>query len=151
MLLIQKYRLCLSRRTRLTMNQNPSKYLHQSLPQVRENQCLNKNRPTRNREHPFYHHPKWKRFPISKSKREKWCFLLIGEQVGSLPQNFSRNDVQITTEPGDIVLYSGNQLVIFFGSNSWSYTKLGHIEGLSEQELSELLDTDSAVIEIKTN
>ena len=73
------------------------------------------------------------------------------EQVGNLPQNFSRNDVQITTEPGDIVLYSGNQLVVFFGSNSWSYTKLGHIEGLSEQELSELLDTDSAAIEIKTN
>lgn len=73
------------------------------------------------------------------------------EQVGSLPRNFSRNDVQITTEPGDIVLYSGNQLVIFFGTNRWSYTKLGRIEGLSEQELSELLDTDSAVIEIKTN
>lgn len=73
------------------------------------------------------------------------------EQVGSLPQNFSRSDVQITTEPGDIVLYSGNQLVVFFGSNSWSYTKLGHIEGLSEQELLELLDADSSVIEIKTN
>lgn len=73
------------------------------------------------------------------------------EQVGSLPQDFSRNDVQMTTEPGDIVLYSGNQLVAFFGSNSWSYTKLGHIEGLSEQELSELLEADSAVIEIKIN
>ena len=73
------------------------------------------------------------------------------EQVGSLPQNFSRSDVQITTEPGDIVLYSGNQLVVFFGSNSWSYTKLGHIEGLSEQELLELLDADSSVIEIKRN
>lgn len=36
------------------------------------------------------------------------------EQVGSLPQSFSRNDVQMTTEPGDIVLYSGNQLVVFF-------------------------------------
>ena len=50
------------------------------------------------------------------------------EQVGSLPQSFSRSDVQMTTQPGDIVLYSGNQLVIFFGSNSWSYTRLGHIE-----------------------
>lgn len=70
------------------------------------------------------------------------------EQVGSLPQSFSRNDVQMTTEPGDIVLYSGNQLVVFFGSNSWSYTKLGQIEGLSEEELSELLSTNSASIEI---
>ena len=42
------------------------------------------------------------------------------EQVGSLSQSFSRNDVQTTTQPGDIVLYSGNQLAIFFGSNSWS-------------------------------
>ena len=72
------------------------------------------------------------------------------EQVGNLPQSFSRNDVQTTTQPGDIVLYSGNQLVIFFGSNSWSYTRLGHIEGLSTDELTALLDKDIAVIEIKT-
>ena len=71
------------------------------------------------------------------------------EQVGSLPQSLSRNDVQTTTQPGDIVLYSGNQLVIFFGSNSWSYTRLGHIEGLSTDELTALLDKDIAVIEIK--
>lgn len=71
------------------------------------------------------------------------------EQVGSLPQSFSRSDVQMTTQPGDIVLYSGNQLVIFFGSNSWSYTRLGHIEGLSTDELTALLDKDTAVIEIK--
>ena len=72
------------------------------------------------------------------------------EQVGSLPQSLSRNDVQTTTQPGDIVLYSGNQLVIFFGSNSWRYTRLGHIEGLSTDELTALLDKDIAVIEIKT-
>ena len=71
------------------------------------------------------------------------------EQVGSLSQSFSRNDVQTTTQPGDIVLYSGNQLVIFFGSNSWSYTRLGHIEGLSTDELTTMLDKDIAVIEIK--
>lgn len=53
------------------------------------------------------------------------------------------------TQPGDIVLYSGNQLVIFFGSNSWSYTRLGHIDGLSTDELTALLDKDIAVIEIK--
>ena len=73
------------------------------------------------------------------------------EQVGSLPQAFSRNDIQMTTEPGDIVLCSGNQLVLFFGSNTWSYTKLGHIEGISADELSELLSGDSAVIEIELN
>ena len=58
-------------------------------------------------------------------------------------------DAQMTTQPGDIVLYSGNQLVIFFGSNSWSYTRLGQIEGLSTDELTTLLDKDIAVIEIK--
>ena len=72
------------------------------------------------------------------------------EQVGSLPQSFSRSDAQMTTQPGDIVLYSGNQLVIFFGSNSWSYTRLGHIEGLSTDELTTLLDKDIVFIEIKT-
>ena len=66
-----------------------------------------------------------------------------------MPQSFSRSDVQMTTQPGDIVLYSGNQLVVFFGSNSWSYTKLGHINGLSADELAALLDKDIAVIEIK--
>ena len=70
------------------------------------------------------------------------------EQVGSLPQSFSRNDVQMTTEPGDIVLYSGNQLVVFFSSNTWNYTKLGHIN-LAAEKLAGLLGGDSAVIEVK--
>ena len=73
------------------------------------------------------------------------------EQVGSLSQSFSRNDVQTTTQPGDIVLYSGNQLVIFFGSNSWSYTQLGHIEGLSTDELTTLLDQDTVTFELSVN
>ena len=71
------------------------------------------------------------------------------EQVGSLPQSFSRNDVQTTTQPGDIVLYSGNQLVVFFGSNSWSYTKLGQINDLPADELTVLLDKDQTVIELQ--
>lgn len=71
------------------------------------------------------------------------------EQVGSLPQAFTRSDVQITTNPGDIVLYSGDQIVIFFGNNSWAYTKLGHIEGLSDEEIRELLDTDSVEITLE--
>ena len=71
------------------------------------------------------------------------------EQVGSLPQSFSRSDAQMTTQPGDIVLYSGNQLVVFFGSNSWSYTKLGHINGLSADALAVLLDKEQTVIELQ--
>ena len=71
------------------------------------------------------------------------------EQVGSLPQSFSRSDAQMTTQPGDVVLYSGNQLVVFFGSNSWSYTKLGHINGLSADELAALLDKEQTVIKLQ--
>ncbi|MBQ7538218.1 MAG: hypothetical protein IJT42_04555 [Treponema sp.] len=56
------------------------------------------------------------------------------EQVGSLGTSLPRNDVQITTQAGDIVLYSGNNIVIFYGSNSWAYTRLGHIE-LSSSEM----------------
>lgn len=71
------------------------------------------------------------------------------EQVGSLPQSFSRSDTQMTAQPGDIVLYSGNQLVVFFGSNSWSYTKLGHISGLSGDDLAALLDKEQTVMELQ--
>ena len=70
------------------------------------------------------------------------------EQVGSIGQSISRDDKQITTEFGDIVLYSGNQIVVFYGSNSWAYTKLGHI-GLSEEELTKLLGNGDVVLEIK--
>ena len=61
------------------------------------------------------------------------------EQVGSLGTSIPRNDIQTTTQKGDIVLYSGNQIVVFYGSNSWSYTRLGRIDGLSNSELEDLL------------
>ncbi len=67
------------------------------------------------------------------------------EQVGSIGQSITRNDVQMTTQSGDIVLYSGNQLVIFYGSNSWSYTKLGKIN-LSQKELEKLLGNGDVMI-----
>ena len=60
------------------------------------------------------------------------------EQVGPIGQSIVRDDKQTTTEAGDIVLYSGNQIVIFYGSNSWAYTRLGHVE-LSQKELENLL------------
>ncbi len=60
------------------------------------------------------------------------------EQVGPLVASLPRNDKQISTSYGDIVLYQGNQIVIFYGSNSWSYTRLGHIN-LSRSEMTELL------------
>lgn len=60
------------------------------------------------------------------------------EQVGSLGHSVSRNDVQMTALPGDIMLYSGNQIVLFYGENTWAYTKLGHMD-LPEKEITALL------------
>ena len=69
------------------------------------------------------------------------------EQVGPIGQSITASDKQITTSPGDIVLYSGDQIVIFYGSNTWSYTKLGKID-LSEKELTDLLSKDAVDISI---
>ena len=70
------------------------------------------------------------------------------EQVGSIGTSLSRNDVQITTSSGDIVLYSGNQIVVFYGSNSWSYTKLGHITDSSGYTMEELLGNGDVSINV---
>lgn len=56
------------------------------------------------------------------------------EKVGSLGTSLPVDDSQTTTHAGDIVLYNGNQIVIFYGSNSWSYTRLGKIDDLSGWE-----------------
>ena len=61
------------------------------------------------------------------------------EQVGELGRSLPRNDKRITTRPGDIVLYSGNQVVVFYGSNTWAYTRLGMITDKTASELAELL------------
>ena len=68
------------------------------------------------------------------------------EQVGSLGRSFTRNDVQQTAESGDIMLYSGNQIVVFYGNNSWAYTKLGKIQGMTEDEITELLSNGDVTI-----
>ena len=69
------------------------------------------------------------------------------EQVGSLGTSITSDDSRITTSPGDIVLYSSNQIVIFYDSNTWAYTKLGHIN-LSKSELTDLLGDGDVTITI---
>ena len=61
------------------------------------------------------------------------------EKVGALPQSLPTSNTHITTEPGDIMLYQGNQMVIFYGSNSWSYTRLGKIDGATSDSLRQFL------------
>ena len=70
------------------------------------------------------------------------------EQVGALGKSLPRNDVQMTTDAGDIVLYSGNQMVIFYGSNSWAYTRLGKVRDKTASELAELLGNGDVEITI---
>ena len=70
------------------------------------------------------------------------------EQVGSLGRSIKSNDVNITTEPGDIVLYNDSSIVVFFGSNSWSYTKLGKIRNKNSNELKRILDKDKTTLTI---
>ena len=68
------------------------------------------------------------------------------EQVGSLGTSLPREDAQTVTQAGDIVLYAGNQLVVFYGSNSWAYTRLGNITDKSASELSALLGNGDVTI-----
>ena len=69
------------------------------------------------------------------------------EQVGPIGQSIVSSDEQTTTQAGDIVLYSGDQIVIFYGSNSWGYTRLGHVD-LTEDEMEELLGNGDVVVTI---
>ncbi len=68
------------------------------------------------------------------------------EQVGSLGMSLPRNDTRITTSAGDIVLYSGNQMVVFYGSNTWAYTRLGHITDKTNEELTQLLSNGNVTV-----
>lgn len=72
------------------------------------------------------------------------------EQVGSLGRSYTRNDKQTTTHNGDIVLYSGSNIVLFYGSNSWAYTRFGKID-LPEDQVTELLSNGDVVVRIRTS
>ena len=69
------------------------------------------------------------------------------EQVGPLNKTYPSNDVQTTTNNGDIVLYSSDQIVLFYGSNSWAYTRLGKMD-LSENEVVNLLSKGNVSIRL---
>ena len=70
------------------------------------------------------------------------------EKVGSLGHTLPANNSQITTQAGDVILYSGNQIVLFYGSNSWSYTRLGRINGYSVSELRSLLGAGNGSVQV---
>ena len=57
------------------------------------------------------------------------------EKVGALPWELPRNDTQITTEPGDVILYQGNQITVYYDTNIWSFTRLARIGNATKDEL----------------
>ena len=68
------------------------------------------------------------------------------EQVGSIGSTLPQSDVQTTTSAGDIMLYSGDQMVVFYGSNTWAYTPLGHITDKTQAELTQLLSNGNVTL-----
>lgn len=75
------------------------------------------------------------RLPLTLDLRDYGGF----EKVGSLGFFLPRADVYVTAQPGEFVLYQGNQFVLFYGQNTWSYTRLGRIDGMAAQQLQEIL------------
>ena len=61
------------------------------------------------------------------------------EKVGPLGTKLPRNDTQITTQAGDIILYQGNQITIYYDTNSWNFTRLGKVDGVTQAELKKIL------------
>ncbi|MCR5099057.1 MAG: Ig-like domain-containing protein [Lachnospiraceae bacterium] len=61
------------------------------------------------------------------------------EKVGDLGTTLPRNDEDITTEAGDVILYMGNKITIYYDTNSWDFTRLGKVQGFSQSELKDIL------------
>ncbi|MCF0248235.1 MAG: hypothetical protein HUJ86_06475 [Synergistes sp.] len=69
------------------------------------------------------------------------------EKVGELGRTIPRSDEDITTEPGDIILYLGSRIVIYYDSNTWNFTRIGKINNVSKKELLNVLGKED--VEVK--
>ena len=69
------------------------------------------------------------------------------EKVGDLGFSLPTSDENIGTSPGDIVLYQGDKISLFYGSHSWSYTKLGKIDNVDSNKLKEVLGSGDVTLE----
>jgi len=68
------------------------------------------------------------------------------EKVGSLGTSLPRNDERITTESGDLILYQGSSITIYYDTNTWNFTRLGKIDNITQTELKQILgDGDVSV------
>ncbi len=68
------------------------------------------------------------------------------EKVGEFPEALPRNDEQIRTEAGDLILYQGRAFVIYYDSNSWNFTRIGKIDNVSGRELKKILGNGSVTV-----
>lgn len=68
------------------------------------------------------------------------------EKVGELPFSLERNDTQITTQPGDVILYQGNMITIYYDTNSWNFTKLAKIPDVNKDDLLEVLGNGDVTV-----
>ena len=88
---------------------------------------------------------KLKQAPLTVTLNSSGGFEIWGALGFSLPTS----NEQITAQPGDVVLYNGSNICIFYGSNSWSYTRLGKIDGMTESELRTFLKAGASNISVK--
>ena len=68
------------------------------------------------------------------------------EKVGPLGTSIVRSDTEITTSPGDIILYQGNQITIYYDVNSWDFTLLGHIDNATGKDMKSFLGNGDPVV-----
>lgn len=68
------------------------------------------------------------------------------EKVGDLGFELPTNDEKITTEPGDLILYQGNQITLYYDTNTWSFTKLGKVQNVSKEDLKQILGKDDVTM-----
>ena len=73
------------------------------------------------------------------------------EKVGDLGFSLPTNDENVNTNPGDIVLYQGDKISLFYGSHTWDYTKLGKIDNVDSNKLKELLGSGDVTLEFSLN
>lgn len=72
------------------------------------------------------------------------------EKVGPLPRRLPTNDERITTRPGDVILYQGDKLAIYYATNTWEFTRLGRITGVDSGELRTLLGEGGASVTLRS-
>lgn len=73
------------------------------------------------------------------------------EKIGSLGFSLSTNDTRITTEPGDLILYQGNQITLYYDTNTWNFTKLGKVQNLLQEELKNILGNGDVKLTFSLN